>query len=100
MVEIRQQDAQKAAKFLRSLANEHRLLILCRLADGEMSVGQLSEPFSLSQSSFSQHLSVLREQQLVTYRKDAQTLYYRIKDLEVMDFIKHLQNKFCPDITE
>lgn len=90
--------AKQAAVFLRSLANEHRLQILCRLASGEKSVGELIEPFELSQSAFSQHLAVLRKENLVEYRKQAQTLFYSIKDPDTLVFIQYLKNKFCPDL--
>ncbi len=90
------EDAEQAATFLRSLANAHRLQILCRLAGGEMSVGELMEPFDLSPSAFSQHLAVLRNQGLVSYRKQAQTLFYSIADKDTLSFIGHLKDKFCP----
>ena len=93
---LQKAEADEAARFLRSLANPNRLLILCRLADGEMNVGNLSEPFELSQSSFSQHLSVLRKQGLIDYRKDGQTLYYSIIDGRVLEFINNLKEQFCP----
>ena len=92
-----EQDAQNAADFLRSLANEHRLQILCHLLQGEMSVGELNALFPLSQSSLSQHLSVLRNQGLVSIRKSAQTRYYSIHDQDVLSVIRLLKNKFCPE---
>lgn len=100
MPQLPEQDAARAAEFLRSLANEYRLLILCRLADGEMSVGELHEPFSLSQSSFSQHLAVLRNQGLVSNRKVAQTVYYSIKDRDIEKFMLLLRDKFCPTLID
>lgn len=96
--QLTKQHAKQAANFLRSLANEHRLQILCRLASGEMSVGKLIEPFELSQSAFSQHLSVLRKENFVQFRKEAQTLFYSIKDPDTLVFIQHLKDKFCPDL--
>lgn len=98
MPQLPEDDAARAAEFLRSIANESRLLILCRLANGEMSVGELHEPFSLSQSSFSQHLSVLRKQGLVKNRKVAQTVYYSINDPDVEKFMILLKDKFCPNL--
>lgn len=95
--QLPEEEARQAAQFLRSLANENRLQILCRLANGEMNVGELMQPFSLSPSAFSQHLSVLRKQGLVDFRKEAQTLYYSISDPDTMVFIQHLKQKFCPD---
>ncbi|RUO75555.1 ArsR/SmtB family transcription factor [Pseudidiomarina taiwanensis] len=97
IAELQQEEAHDAATFLRSLANEHRLQILCHLAAGEQSVGDLNRHFPLSASAFSQHLSVLRQQGLVKFRKEAQTIYYSINDPDTMDFIRLLKGKFCPD---
>lgn len=93
------QEAQNAAAFLRSLANEHRLQILCHLAQGEQSVGELNKYFPLSPSAFSQHLAVLREQGLIKFRKQAQTIFYSISDPDTLAFIQLLQAKFCTSYT-
>jgi len=98
MPQLPEEDAVSAAEFLRSIANEYRLLILCRLADGEKSVGDLHKHFPLSQSSFSQHLSVLRKQGLVKNRKVAQTVYYSLNDNDVQKFMQLLKDKFCPQL--
>ncbi|MDX1706426.1 metalloregulator ArsR/SmtB family transcription factor [Pseudidiomarina sp.] len=95
--DMQQHEARNAAAFLRSLANEHRLQILCLLASGERSVGELNHYFALSPSAFSQHLAVLRQQGLVTFRKQAQTIYYSINDPDTMAFMQLLKAKFCPD---
>ena len=97
IAEMPQHDAARAATFLRSLANEHRLQILCHLAGGEKSVGELNQFFPLSPSAFSQHLAVLREQELVKFRKEAQTIFYSIADPDTLQFIRLLKDKFCPD---
>jgi len=67
-----------AASLLKKMANEHRLLILCTLANGELSVGALNDVVPLSQSSLSQHLASLRGAGLVQTRRDAQTIYYTL----------------------
>lgn len=95
--EMQQDEAQHAAAFLRSIANEHRLQILCHLANGEQSVGALNQHFPLSPSAFSQHLAVLRQQGLVKFRKEAQTIYYSINDEDTLQFMRLLKTKFCPD---
>jgi DNA-binding transcriptional ArsR family regulator len=69
---------------LRTLANPHRLEILCALSAGELSVGELQVRVPLSQSALSQHLARLRAQQMVATRRQAQTIYYRIADAEVL----------------
>jgi DNA-binding transcriptional ArsR family regulator len=94
--EMQTGEAQDAAAFLRSIANEHRLQTLCHLAGGEKSVGELNKHFPLSPSAFSQHLAVLREQGLVKFRKQAQTIFYSINDPDTMQFMQLLRRKFCP----
>lgn len=90
--------ATEASDFLRSLANEKRLLTLCQLMDGERSVGSLTEAVGLSQSALSQHLTKLRQENLVTTRREGQMIYYRIADRRVEAFIRLLYEQFCkPD---
>src|SRR3977135_4546141 len=73
--------AAEAANLVKLLGNEKRLLILCFLAArGEMTVGELVDVVELSQSALSQHLSKLRADDLVAFRRDAQTLHYRVAD--------------------
>ena len=71
-------NAGAAAKLLRALANERRLMILCQLTEGERSVGQLLPLVGLSQSALSQHLSVLRRKHLVRTRRAGQSIYYSL----------------------
>jgi ArsR family transcriptional regulator len=79
-----QNQSQDAARFLKQLANERRLSVLCLLAgEGEVSVGALAGRVGLSQSALSQHLARLRDANLVATRKTAQTVYYRIADPRV-----------------
>jgi DNA-binding transcriptional ArsR family regulator len=87
--------ADAAAVMLRTLANSHRLMVLCVLGDDEMSVGALNARMALSQSALSQHLAVLREQGLVTTRREAQTVYYRIARGPALDVIHVLHAHFC-----
>ncbi|WOC16891.1 ArsR/SmtB family transcription factor [Pseudochrobactrum sp. MP213Fo] len=70
------ENADQAADFLSALANNKRLLILCKLLHNEMSVGNLAKAIDLSQSALSQHLAKLRALNLVSTRRDAQTIYY------------------------
>ncbi len=71
-------NADQAADFLSALANNKRLLILCKLLHNEMSVGALAKAIDLSQSALSQHLAKLRALDLVSTRRDAQTIYYMV----------------------
>ncbi len=72
--------AEKVAGLLKMLGSEQRLLMLCRLAEGEASVGELAEAVGLAQSAASQHLGKLRAVGIVGTRRDAQSIYYRIAD--------------------
>lgn len=73
--------AAEAARLLRLLANENRLLLLCRLvAEGEVAVGPLAAGLGISQPALSQHLALLREHGLVATRKSAQAVFYRLTD--------------------
>lgn len=88
--------AADAAVLLKALANEQRLLILCHLAsEGELSVGAIGERMQLSQSALSQHLARLREDGLVTFRRESQTLYYRVLDPKAQKLLELLRDLFC-----
>ena len=88
--------ASAAAKLLRALSNERRLMILCQLTEGERSVGDLQPRVGLSQSALSQHLSVLREEGIVATRREAQTIWYRIADPAAIKVVATLAEIFCP----
>jgi DNA-binding transcriptional ArsR family regulator len=92
-----QQGASEAAAMLRTLGNQQRLLLLCLLVEhGELSVGALQSHVELSQSALSQHLARLREDGLVDYRREAQTLHYRIADPRAEALLSTLKRLFCP----
>lgn len=84
-----------AAGLLKTLANPHRLLILCTLGNGELSVGALNERIALSQSALSQHLAVLRAEALVDTRRAAQTVFYSVRPGPALDVIRVLHSHFC-----
>ncbi|MFN3522903.1 MAG: ArsR/SmtB family transcription factor [Phenylobacterium sp.] len=83
-------DARAAADLLRVLANEHRLLVLCALRTGELSVGQLAERVGLSQSALSQHLARLRSDRIVSTRRQGQTIFYGIADPDALSLVEAL----------
>lgn len=87
--------ADEAAELLRALANEQRLMILCQLAAGERSVGELNDNFPLSQSALSQHLAVLRECGIVKTRKEAQTVHYSLADGPAARVMATLHDIYC-----
>ncbi len=88
--------AGRAAALLRLLSNEKRLMVLCQLADGEMSVGEIQSRVSLSQSALSQHLALLRDDGVVATRRESQTIFYRLADPAAMRVIETLAELFCP----
>ncbi len=91
--------AASAARMLKLLGNENRLLILCWLAShGEMKVGDIVEAVGLSQSALSQHLALLRADGLVTFRRESQTLYYRVGDPRAARILKLLKEIYCGDL--
>jgi len=89
--------AGEAARLLRAMSNEHRLMILCRLGGGEISAGELLAGTTLSQSALSQHLAVLREDGLVATRREGQSIFYRIADPSALKVIETLAGIFCPE---
>ncbi len=91
--------AREAAALLKTMANECRLLVLCHLAaSGELSVGELAERVDLGQSALSQHLARLREEGLVSTRKQAQTVYYSLCDPKAEQLLMLLHDLFCPEL--
>ena len=87
--------AGAAAGLLRALANENRLMILCKLIEGECSVGVLVAAVGLSQSALSQHLAKLRADRLVATRREAQTIYYRLASAEATRVMQLLADIYC-----
>ena len=87
--------AGEAAELMRALANENRLMILCLLAEGELSVGELNQRVDLSQSALSQHLAVLREDGLVTTRRERQSIRYSLAGDRAKRLIGLLHEMYC-----
>jgi ArsR family transcriptional regulator len=91
--------SSEAAAVMRSLGNEARLLVLCHLGESfELSAGELTRRVGLSQSALSQHLARLRDDGLVTTRKEAQTVFYRVADPKVHRVLALLHELYCPDL--
>jgi DNA-binding transcriptional ArsR family regulator len=87
--------AGDASRLLKALANEKRLMILCLLADGERTVGEINAALDLSQSALSQHLAVLREDGLVRTRRDAQSVVYSLPQGPAKRIIDVLHGVYC-----
>ena len=94
--EAMRRSAADAVCLLKSLANENRLTLLCVLAEGEASVGQLNQCIDVSQSALSQHLALLREQGLVQTRRENQSVYYRLSNTPALQVITLLHDIYCP----
>ena len=87
--------ADQASELLKSLANRHRLLILCQLVDGERSVGDLAAFLKARDSTVSQHLALLRKDGLVQARRDAQSIYYSIASGPARRVLETLFAVYC-----
>ena len=90
--------AGEAAGLMRALSHEKRLMVLCQLGDREMSVGQMLALVGLSQSALSQHLAKLRDEALVSTRREGTTIFYRIADPAVLKVIAVLAEIYCPPL--
>ena len=99
-VEEMAKNAAHASDFLKALAHEGRLMILCHLVAGEKSVGELETLLGARQAAVSQQLARLRLENLVTGRREGKTIYYRLGDPKVRQLIETLHYLFCePDGT-
>ncbi len=92
---VLQDNAKKASRFLKVVANENRLIILCALAEGEKNVGELEEILSIRQPTLSQQLSRLRSENLVRTRRESKQIYYRIASDEAIELIGLMYDLFC-----
>ncbi|EJI84960.1 nodulation protein NolR [Alishewanella aestuarii B11] len=90
-------NSAQAVKLLKAVSNERRLIILCHLLEGEMSVGEINEKLDLSQSALSQHLALLRKHKLVKTRKEAQTVFYRLNSAEAEALIALMHKLYCSE---
>jgi DNA-binding transcriptional ArsR family regulator len=92
------QKAREASKFLKALAHESRLLVLCILAEGEMSVTELEQMLGERQSTVSQQLARLRLEGLVTTRRDGKAIYYSLASEDVRTVLGAIHSVFCPPV--
>lgn len=87
--------ADKAAHLMKVMANPDRLILLCRLSEGEKSVGELEELSNIHQPTLSQQLTVLRESDFVATRREGKNIYYSICSSAVMAVMQVLQQQIC-----
>jgi len=90
-------NARRATAFLKSISHEQRLLILCQLAQSEMSVGELASALDIRQPTVSQHLARLRSEGIISDRREGTTVYYSVQRTEVLPIIDALYRVFCAD---
>lgn len=90
--------AGEVADMLKAMANRARLMVLCKLVEhGELRVGDIAGEVGLSQSALSQHLAKMREEGLVAFRRDGQTLFYRIADPRCEALLAALHQLYCSE---
>jgi len=90
--------AGEVSNLLKAMGNTRRLMVLCKLVEhGEMTVGDLAREVDLSQSALSQHLARMREEGLVAFRRESQTLWYRIADPRTEQLLASLYTIFCEE---
>ena len=88
--------ATKAARMLKTLSSESRLMILCALESREYSVTELHQQIGLSQSALSQHLATLRREDMVKTRRESQVIFYSLAQSDTTRIIEVLSDLFCP----
>ena len=87
--------ASEACGLLKTLSNPDRLLILCYLSRGETRVGELEEELGIVQPTLSQQLTVLREEELVTTRREGKNIYYSLASPEAVAVLETVYRQFC-----
>ncbi len=95
-IQALEEKAADIATLLKAMGNEKRLVILCQLvAHGEMSVGSMADTIGLGQSALSQHLAKMRDEGIVSTRREGQTIWYRIRDSRVEELMAILHRLYC-----
>ena len=94
---VKDEDVQLASRSLKAISHPLRLKILCILGENEVSVQDIVENVGTSQSNISQHLAILREKGILTTRKEANRVFYRVDDPRMLKLIVMMQDLFCSD---
>lgn len=90
------QAAGQAVRMLKRLANEERLLLLCQLTQGEQCVSELEQALDIHQPTLSQQLGVLRQEGLVSTRREGKHIYYQVANTDALAILKTLYGLYCP----
>lgn len=91
--------AAEVAELLKTLANRNRLMIVCKLVEGEFSVGQIEEELGIRQPTLSQQLTILREAGIVSTRREAKQIFYRLTEEKAARLVAALHAIFCAEET-
>jgi ArsR family transcriptional regulator len=94
-LEIMKTSAAQACRLMKVLSNPDRLMLLCQLSLGEKRVGELEEILGIAQPTLSQQLTVLRDEELVTTRRDGKHIYYQIASPQALAVMQVLYEQFC-----
>lgn len=89
------QAAEDACRLMKALANADRLMLLCQLSQGEMSVGELEAALGILQPTLSQQLGVLRDEELVQTRREGKHIFYRVRSAPALAVLRVLYDQFC-----
>jgi DNA-binding transcriptional ArsR family regulator len=94
-LESMHQAAEDACRLMKALANADRLMLLCQLSQGEMSVGELEAALGILQPTLSQQLGVLRDEELVQTRREGKHIFYRVRSAPALAVLRVLYDQFC-----
>ncbi len=95
--ELLRSGAAQAVGVLKTLANEDRLMLMCQLSQGEHCVSELEEELGIAQPTLSQQLGVLRNEGVVTTRRQGKSIYYSVADARTLEILVLLHRLYCPD---
>ena len=90
-----QKDVETASRSLKAMSHPLRLMILCKLGEGEFSVQDIVDNVGTSQSNISQHLAILREKGILSARKSANKVFYKVSDVKTLKLIEMMREVFC-----
>ncbi len=94
--DMKDEDVEHVAALLKTMSHPIRMRILCLLQDNELTVGDLRSEVKTSNANVSQHLTILRNKQIIASRKEANFIYNRIADERILELISTMKNLFCP----
>ncbi len=94
-MKLNEQQVDAVTELLKSIAHPIRMKILCFLTEGEKNVGEIEQQFGSTISNISQHLTVLRKANIIDRRKEANFMFYSIKDNNILKLMETLKNNFC-----